>query len=163
MRLQLAILLASIKQYTIQLLTVIGAFFLPISGILFLIGFAIVLDTITGIWKAKKLKIKITSRKLSAIISKLMLYEVAVIGFYLIDYFILNDIIMKFFSVPLMLTKILSLVLCSIECISISENYKAVKGIDIWSAFKNLLQRSKEIKQDIDGVRYKQDSTTETI
>jgi len=163
MRLQLTILLASIKQYIIQLLTVIGAFFLPISGILFLIGFAIVLDTLTGIWKAKKLKIKITSRKLSAIISKLMLYEVAVIGFYLIDYFILNDIILKFFSVPLMLTKILSLVLCSIEVISISENYKAVKGIDIWSAFKNLLQRSKEIKQDIDGVRYKQNSTTETI
>jgi hypothetical protein len=163
MRMQLAILLASIKQYIIQLLAVVGAFFLPISGILFLIGFAIVLDTITGLWKARKLKIKITSRKLSAIISKLMLYEVAVIGFYLIDYFILNDIIMKFFSVPLMLTKILSLVLCSIEVISISENYKAVKGIDIWSAFKNLLQRSKEIKQDIDGVRYKQDSSTPII
>jgi len=57
MRLQLTILLASIKQYIIQLLTVIGAFFLPISGILFLIGFAIVIDTITGVWKAKKLKI----------------------------------------------------------------------------------------------------------
>jgi len=163
MRLQLAILLASIKQSMVQLLAVIGAFFLPISGILFLIGFAIILDTLTGIWKAKKLKIKITSRKLSAIVSKLFLYEVAVIGFYLIDYWILNDIIMKFFSVPLMLTKILSLVLVSIETLSISENYKAVKGIDIWSAFKQLLRRSKEIKQDIDGVRYKQNSTTETI
>lgn len=163
MRLQLAILLATIKQSMVQLLAVIGAFFLPISGILFLIGFAIILDTLTGIWKAKKLKIKITSRKLSAIVSKLFLYEVAVIGFYLIDYWILNDIIMKFFSVPLMLTKILSLVLVSIECISISENYKAVKGIDIWSALKNLLQRSKEIKNDIDGVRYKQDSSTPII
>jgi len=163
MRLQLAILLASIKEYIIQLLTVIGAFFLPISGILFLIGFAIMLDTVTGIWKAKKLGIPVTSRKLSAIISKLMLYEVAVIGFYLIDYWILNDIILVFFSIPLMLTKILSLVLCSIEVISISENYKAVKGIDIWSAFKNLLQRSKEIKQDIDGVRYNKDNSTPII
>lgn len=147
----------------VQLLAVIGAFFLPISGILFLIGFAIVLDTITGIWKSKKLKIPITSRKLSTIISKMMLYEIAVIGFYLIDFWILNDIIMKFFSVPLMLTKILSLVLCSIECISINENIKAVKGVDIWSAFKQLLQRSKEIKNDIDGVRYKQDNTTPII
>ena len=163
MRLQLAILLASIKEYMIQLLTVIGAFFLPISGILFLIGFAIMLDTVTGIWKAKKLGIPVTSRKLSAIISKLMLYEVAVIGFYLIDYWILNDIILVFFSIPLMLTKILSLVLCSIEVISISENYKAVKGIDIWSAFKQLLRRSKEIKQDIDGVRYKQDNSAPII
>ena len=104
MRMQLAILLTTIKQSFTQLLAVIGAFFLPISGILFLIGFAIILDTLTGLWKAKKLKIKITSRKLSAIVSKLFLYEVAVIGFYLIDYWILNDIIMKFFSVPLMLT-----------------------------------------------------------
>ena len=163
MKLQLAILLSSIQKYIIQLFAVVSAFFLPISGILFLIGFAILVDTLTGIWKSKKLGLPITSRKLSAIISKLMLYEVAVIGFYLIDKFILNDIILTFFSVPLMLTKILSLVLCSIEVISISENYKAVKGIDIWSAFKNLLQRSKEIKQDIDGVRYNKDSSTPTI
>ena len=53
--------------------------------------------------------------------------------------------------------------LVSIEVISISENYKAVKGIDIWSAFKNLLQRSKEIKKDIDGVRYNKDSSEPTI
>ena len=163
MKLQLAILLSSIQKSSLQLLAVISAFFLPITGILFLIGFAIVVDTLTGIWKSKKLGLPITSRKLSAIISKLMLYEVAVIGFYLIDKFILNDIILKFFSVPLMLTKILSLVLCSIEVISISENYKAVKGIDIWSAFKNLLQRSKEIKNDIDGVRYNKDSSTPSI
>jgi hypothetical protein len=163
MRMQLAILLATIKQSFTQLLAVIGAFFLPISGILFLIGFAIVVDTLTGLWKAKKLKIKITSRKLSAIISKLMLYEVAVIGFYLIDFWILNDIILKFFSVPLMLTKILSLILCSIEVMSINENYKAVKGIDIWQGMKNLFARAKEIKTDIDGVRYNKDNSTPII
>lgn len=163
MKVQLAILLSSIQKYIIQLSAVVGSFFLPISGILFLIGFAIFVDTLTGIWKSKKLGLPITSRKLSAIVSKLFLYEVAVIGFYLIDKFILNDIILQFFSVPLMLTKILSLVLCSIECISINENIKAVKGVDIWSAFKQLLQRSKEIKQDIDGVRYNKDSTTPSI
>ena len=163
MKVQLAILLSSIQKYIIQLLAVVSAFFLPITGILFLIAFAILVDTITGIWKAKKLKIKITSRGLSAIVSKLFLYEMAVILTYLIDKFILNDILLQFFSVPLMLTKILSLVLCSIEAISISENYKAVKGIDIWSAFKNLLQRSKENKKDIDGVRHKQDNSTPII
>ena len=163
MRLQLAILLTTIKQSIVQILTVIGAFFLPISGILFLIGFAIVVDTITGIWKAKKLKIKITSRKLSTIISKMMLYEVAVIGFYLIDFWILNDIILKFFSVPLMLTKILSLILVSIEVMSINENYKAVKGIDIWQGMKNLFARAKEIKTDLNGLRHNEDNTTPII
>ena len=163
MRLQLAILLTTIKQSFTQLLTVIGAFFLPISGILFLIGFAIVVDTITGIWKAKKLGITITSRKLSTIISKMMLYEVAVIGFYLIDFWILNDIILKFFSVPLMLTKILSLILVSIEVMSINENYKAVKGIDIWQGMKNLFARAKEIKTDLNGLRHNEDNTTPII
>ena len=153
MKVQLAILISSIQKSSLQLLAVISTFFLPITGILFLIGFSIVIDTITGIWKAKKLGIPITSRKLSAIISKLMLYEVAVILFYLIDRFILNDIILTFFSVPLMLTKILSLVLVSIEVISISENYKAVKGIDLWQAMKLLFARARDIKQDIDTIR----------
>jgi hypothetical protein len=153
MKVQLAILLSSIQKSSLQLLAVVSTFFLPITGILFLIGFAIVIDTITGIWKAKKLGIPITSRKLSAIISKLMLYEVAVILFYLIDRFILNDIILTFFSVPLMLTKILALVLVSIEVISISENYKAVKGIDLWQAMKLLFARARDIKQDIDTIR----------
>ena len=153
MKVQLVILLSSIQKYIIQLLSVVSAFFLPISGILFLIGFAILVDTITGIWKAKKLKIKITSRGLSAIVSKLFLYEVAVILTYLIDKFILNDILLQFFSVPLMLTKILSLVLVSIEAISISENYKAVKGIDLWQAMKLLFARARDIKQDIDTIK----------
>ena len=153
MKLQLSILLSSIQKSSLQLLAVVSTFFLPITGILFLIGFAIVVDTVTGIWKSKKLNIPITSRKLSAIISKLMLYEVAVILFYLIDRFILNDIILVFFSIPLMLTKILSLVLVSIEVISISENYKAVKGIDLWQAMKLLFARARDIKQDIDTIR----------
>ena len=153
MKLQLSILVSSIQKSSLQLLAVVSTFFLPITGILFLIGFAIVVDTVTGIWKSKKLNIPITSRKLSAIISKLMLYEVAVILFYLIDRFILNDIILVFFSIPLMLTKILSLVLVSIEVISISENYKAVKGIDLWQAMKLLFARARDIKQDIDTIR----------
>ena len=153
MKVQLAILLSSIQKYIIQLLAVVGSFFLPISGILFLIGFAILVDTLTGIWKSKKLGVPITSRKLSAIISKLMLYEVAVILFYLIDRFILNDIILVFFSIPLMLTKILALVLVSIETLSISENIKAVKGIDLWQSMKLLFARARDIKQDIDTIK----------
>ena len=153
MKLQLSILLSSIQKSSLQLLAVVSAFFLPITGILFLIGFSILVDTITGIWKAKKLKIKITSRGLSAIVSKLFLYEMAVILIYLIDKFILNDILLQFFSVPLMLTKILSLVLCSIEVISIKENIKAVKGIDLWQAMKLLFARARDIKQDIDTIK----------
>jgi hypothetical protein len=153
MKIQLFILLSNIRLSLPKLLGIIGAFFLPISGILFLIGFAIFIDTLTGIWKSKKLGIPITSRKLSAIISKLFLYELAVIGFYLIDYWILNDIIMTFFSVPLMLTKILALTLVSIEMMSINENYIAIRKISIWDSLRNLFLRAKEIKQDLNEIK----------
>ena len=153
MKIQLFILLSNIRLASPKLLAIIGAFFLPISGILFLIGFAIFVDTLTGIWKSKKLNIPITSRKLSAIISKLFLYELAVIGFYLIDYWILNDIIMTFFSVPLMLTKILALTLVSIEVMSINENYIAIRKISIWDSLRNLFLRAKEIKQDLNEIK----------
>jgi hypothetical protein len=118
---------------------------------------------LTGLWKSKKLNIPITSRKLSAIVSKMFLYQLAVIGFYLIDFWILNDIIMKFFSVPLMLTKILALVLISIEVMSINENYFAIRKISIWQGMKNLFARAKEIKQDINGIRSNQDSSETSI
>jgi hypothetical protein len=118
-----------------------------------MIGVLISIDTITGIWKAKKIGEKITSRKLSAIISKLALYEVTVIMFFLIDQFILNDIILIFFSVPFMLTKIVALVLSSIEVMSINESYKQVYHLDLWQSMKLLFARAKDIKEDLNKLK----------
>lgn len=153
MKTQFYLLAFTIKQELLTLLTIICSFFLPISGILGLLFALILADTATGIWKAKHLKQQITSRKLSAVISKLVLYELAVVLFYLIDYYILNDIILTFFSVPLMLTKILALVLASIEVMSINENFKIVKGIDIWQSMKLLFARAKEVKDDLNKLK----------
>ncbi|NBW79983.1 MAG: hypothetical protein EBR27_13415 [Betaproteobacteria bacterium] len=154
MKTQLIVLVTTLKSKWPLYLSMVSAFFMPIYGLLFLVGFSIFVDTITGIWKAKKLKQPITSRRLSAVISKMLLYEITVILFYLIDKFILNDIILTFFSVPLMLTKVLSLILVSIEVVSINENYKAVKGIDLWQSAKNLISRAKELKKDADEIRH---------
>jgi hypothetical protein len=153
MKLQLYLLLYSIKNSALKLLSICFSFFLPISGILGLLFALILSDTATGIWKANHLKQKITSRKLSAIISKLLLYELCVILFYLIDYFILNDIVLIVFSVPLMLTKVLALVLASIEIMSISENWKIVKGVNLWQSAKLLFTRAIDIKNDINKLK----------
>ncbi len=153
MKTQLSILLLTIQSKIFTLLSICMAFFLPISGILIMILVLIAIDTFTGIWKAKRKKQKVTSRKLSAVISKLALYEVTVIMFYLIDQFILNDIILTFFSVPFMLTKVTALVLASIEVMSINENYKIVKGIDLWQSMKLLFARAKDIKDDINKIK----------
>ena len=153
MKAQLSLLILSIQSELLTLISICFAFFLPISGILIMIGVLISIDTITGIWKANKLGDKITSRKLSSIISKLALYEITVIMFFLIDKFILNEIILTFFSVPFMLTKVVALVLSSIEVMSINENYKVVKGIDLWQSMKLLFARAKEVKEDLNKLK----------
>jgi hypothetical protein len=155
MKTQLLLLLTKLQTYSMQLFAIVSSFFLPISGILILIGVSVILDTLTGVWKSYKLKTKVTSRKLSAVISKILLYEVTVMLFYLIDYFILNEIVLTFFSVNLLTTKILALVLVSIEVISINENYKAVKNIDLWQSLKNLFARAKEVTQDFKNINEK--------
>jgi hypothetical protein len=151
-RAQLSILIQSIQVHWAALLGTIMTFFMPIWGLLFLIGFAISLDTITGVWKSKKNKVPFSSRLFSSIASKMALYEITVILFYLIDYFILNGIVIKFFSVDLLLTKIVALILVSIEVISINENYKAVRGLDLWDSAKRLFNRVKEIKNNTDEI-----------
>jgi len=155
MKEQLLLLITKTKLYSMELLTVVSSFFLPIYGILILIFFCIVFDTITGIWKAKKTKTPVTSRRLSAIISKVLLYEATVMLFYLMDFYLLNDIVMTFFSIELLTTKILALVLVSVEIVSINENYKAVKGIDLWASLKNLFARAKEVTSDFKNINEK--------
>ena len=148
MKTQFTILLTKLKLNALQMSAIVFSFFLPISGILVLIAFAIMLDTITGIWKSLKLKKPITSRGLSQIVSKILLYEFTVMLFYCIDKFLVSDIIEQFFTIDMLTTKILSLVLVSIEVISINENYKAVRGVDLWDALKNLFRRAKEITSE---------------
>ena len=155
MKTQLYILTTKLKLYSTKLMAIILSFFLPIVGILILIAASVILDTITGIWKAKKLKQPITSRRLSAIISKILLYEATVMLFYAMDKFLLNDIVISFFSIELLTTKVLALVLVSIEVISINENYRAIYQKDLWDALKNLFARAKEVTSDFKNINEK--------
>ncbi len=155
MKTQVFLLITKIKLYATKLMAIILSFFLPIVGILILIAASVILDTITGIWKSKKLKQPITSRRLSAIISKILLYEATVMLFFAMDKFLLNDIVMQFFSIDLLTTKILALTMVSIEVISINENYKQVKGIDLWASLKNLFARAKEVTSDFKNINEK--------
>jgi len=69
------ILLTTIQTKWISLLGIVLAFFMPITGMVLAVGFAIFLDTITGIWKSRKNGVPIRSRRLSAVISKMFLYQ----------------------------------------------------------------------------------------
>ena len=151
----ITILTTTIQTKWIALISALIAFFAPVGGMLLAVGFSILLDTITGIWKSRKQGKAITSRGLSQVISKMLLYQITIILFFLIDWYILNSILKSIFNQYLLLTKVLSLVLISIEVISINENYKAVKGIDLWASLKKLISRAKELKNDSDEIGLK--------
>ena len=155
MKTQLYILLTKLKLNSLKMTSIVFSFFLPISGILILIAFAILLDTVTGIYKSVHLKQKVTSRGLSQIISKIQLYETTVLLFFLTDKFLVSDIIAQFFSIEFLVTKVLALVLVSIEVVSINENYKAIYGKDLYSAMKLLFRRAKEITSEYKNINEK--------
>lgn len=149
---ELSTLLMKIKLSITGIIAIIIAFLVPIIPLILIVGVAILADTILGIYKAKKLGISITSRKMSALISKMVLYQSAVIGFFVIEKYILDDFIIIFTSIPLVLTKLVTLTLLFIEVQSVNEHVKKLYGISLWLKFKELLKRSKEIKDEIGDI-----------
>jgi len=142
-------LAASLKGSTAAIFGIVLAFLMPIVPLILIVGGAILLDTITGIYKARKLKEDITSRRMSAIVSKMALYQLALILFFTVETYVLQDIIGIFTAIPLILTKVVTTTLLFIEGTSINENYKAISGVNIWAKFKELLKRAKEVSNEV--------------
>jgi len=138
------------KTYLAYIFTTLLLFFAPIQGLLISVGTAIALDTIFGIAKAIKLKDKITSRKLSNIVSKFVLYQAAVLLIFTIDVFLLGEFFKIWFSIPFFFTKIVTIILIFIEAVSIKENFEEAFNVNVFRMVKKFLKRGAEIKEDID-------------
>lgn len=128
--------------------------FVPIYGLLISVGAAIILDTITGIFKSIKINgIKsIRSRKLSNVISKMALYEICILLLFVMDKFVFNEFIKGAFGFEFMFTKICAILLMFTELVSIKENIEESFNIDIWKLLKSTFNRAKEIKSDINEI-----------
>ena len=143
------------KTYLNYILTGLVLFFAPIQGLLIAVAFGIMLDTFTGIFKSIKLNglQSIRSRTLSNVISKMLLYQVSIISLYIIDKFLLNELVNLHFSTKFLFTKLVAIVLVFIELVSIKENIEEALNIDIWKLLKNLIRRAKEVKTYIDSLK----------
>jgi hypothetical protein len=138
------------KTYIAYFFTTLLLFFAPIQGLLISVATAIALDTIFGIAKAIRLKDKITSRKLSNIVSKFVLYQAAVLLIFTIDTFLLGEFFKIWFSIPFFFTKIVTIILIFIETVSIKENFEQAFKVNVFKLLKSFLKRGVEIKEDID-------------
>lgn len=140
------------KQYLTTLTTILITFLTPIVPLILMVGLTIFLDTIFGVWRSYRLGLPITSKKMSQLVGKMVLYQSAVVLFFCIDKYILYDITSIFTNIELFLTKLVSLTLITIEFQSINENYKQISGINIWDKFKTILKRGNEIKSEINNI-----------
>ena len=143
------------KSFFLNLLAGLALFFAPITGLIVVVGLVIMFDTFTGIYKSVKLKgwCSIRSRKLSQIISKLVLYELSVLVLFPIDKFLLNEFFLSFVSINFFATKLVCIFLIVVEITSIKENIEEALNIDILKAVKRFLSRAKEFSNDVDDIK----------
>lgn len=143
------------KSYLNYILTGLLLFFVQIQGLLVAVGIAIALDTITGVFKSIKLNglKSIRSRRLSNVVSKMLLYQITIILLFVIDKFLLNEFINIHFTTQFLFTKLVAIILVFIELTSIKENIEEALKIDIWKLLKNTITRAKELKSDINEIK----------
>lgn len=110
--------------------------FLPIKELMLTIGFLVGADMVVGIWKALKTGQRIRSRRMSDTITKLLLYQIAIMSGFLIETFIISELI------PI--TKLVATVIAIIEFKSIIESIESVTGKDLWSKLKAIIGRKSE-------------------
>lgn len=144
-------LMKSILIYTI---TSVLLFFAPIQGLVISVGIAILMDTFCGIYRSVKIDGwgSVSSRRLSEIVSKMLLYQSCVISLFVIDKFVLHDILSMWFSVEYIMTKICTILLIFIEAVSIKENFEKATGKDVFKMLKKALSRAQVIKKSINDL-----------
>jgi DNA-binding ferritin-like protein (Dps family) len=118
----------------------------PAKALLISVGFLIIADLVTGIWAAVKRNDKISSAALRRSVSKIFVYQLAVISGFLVEHFMLADM----FPV----SKVVASVIGLVELTSILENSNTILGQDL---FKSVIAKlgsqndrlREEIKQQI--------------
>ena len=136
------------KIYLSNILTALLIFFAPIKGIILMVALATILDTGFGLWKAYKIGEKITSKIFRyGLIPKLVSYIAVIMLVYASDVFIINALTMTVVSVDFMATKIIALVLLSIEVKSMDESFVVVKGYSFIDRIKSVILKMKNVRK----------------
>ena len=136
------------KIYLSSILTALLLFFAPIKGIILMVALATILDTCFGVWKAKKLGEEITSKIFrNGLVPKLVSYIAVVMLVYASDVFIINALTTSVISVPFISTKVIALVLLSIEVKSMDESFVKVKGYSLIDKIKVIIAKLKDVKK----------------
>ena len=127
------------KQFFSDLLVAALATLAPIKPVIITVGILIVSDLVTGVWAAKKRKEQISSAALGRTVSKMVVYQTAVITGFLLQKYLLNE------AVPVV--NIIGGVIGMVEFKSFIENANVIVDGDI---MKEILKKLGS-KNDLDS------------
>jgi len=125
------------------------AFFAPVAGIMIAIGAFIALDTLLGVMAAQKMGEKIESKKLSKVVWKMLMYQAVTLSFFIMDVFIVGDLLGTLIKTPYVLTKTVGVALIAIEFKSIDENIEKMTGTTLLKRLYDLIAKGKDIASKI--------------
>lgn len=123
------------KEYILGLVVMFWAFLAPIHGLLLITGALVLIDLATGIWKAVKLKEKVTSYKFRQTITKGAAYMLAILVALLLD---------TVMGTGGMVSRTVGGLIALSETKSCLENLGAITNIDLWKAVLTKLQPPKD-------------------
>jgi len=138
------------KIYLSSIATALILFFAPIKGIILIVALATIIDTCFGVWKAKKLGEPITSKMFrNGLVPKLLSYIAVVMLVFSSDVFIINGLTLSVVSVEFISTKVIALVLLSVEVKSMDESWIKVKGYSFIDKIKAIILKLKDVKKEL--------------
>ena len=138
------------KIYLSSVLFSLVLFFAPIKGIILIVALSTIIDTCFGVWKAKKLGEPITSKMFrNGLVPKLLSYIAVVMLVFSSDVFIINGLTLSVVSVEFISTKVIALVLLSVEVKSMDESWIKVKGYSFIDKIKAIILKLKDVKKEL--------------
>jgi len=138
-----------------KVIAVFLAFMSPLAPLALIISLFSIVDTFVGRWYAKQKGEIITSRKTRiGLCKKLLVYFTVLLLAYLVDRFIINEIMRNYIWFDWAFTKFFSTVLIWIEYTSIDEKIKWIKGkgltdrvVDFAKQLKKMVGFTKNLNQ----------------
>jgi hypothetical protein len=123
----------------------------PVKPLVIIAVLSIILDTCFGIWRSVRKSgwKSIRSRRLSHTISKTLLYSGAIVFVFLLEKYVIADILAHFIAIDLLLTKAFTFFCVYTEIKSINESYFSVTGVNVWDKFIKFAKRSRETLEDL--------------
>jgi hypothetical protein len=131
-------------------LTLLGVSFLsilaPVTPMVLIAICFIWIDLVVGVWRSYRLKgwKAIRSRGFARTVSKSLLYSGGIVSVFMLEKYVIADLIGLFVSVDLVLTKAFTFFCIFIELKSINESYYDVTKKDVLKSFKEFLTAKKQ-------------------